>query len=152
MHHCISRPRGDLPCGQHQPARCRGLVHRAAQQLHRHPAQPREHDHRRREAAALDGATSWRTYRDIIIPLLKPITISTLIILGHISLKIFELIFAMSGKGPGFATDVPGIFVYEQTFSATRYNLGAAASIVMLIMVSLVMIPYLIQSMKDVEQ
>jgi len=105
-----------------------------------------------REAAALDGATAWRTYRDIIIPLLKPITISTLIILGHISLKIFDLIFAMSGKGPGFATDVPGIFVYEQTFSATRYNLGAAASIVMLIMVSMVMIPYLIISLKDVER
>jgi glucose/mannose transport system permease protein len=105
-----------------------------------------------REAAALDGATTWRTYRDIIIPLLKPITISTLIILGHISLKIFDLIFAMSGKGPGFATDVPGIFVYEQTFSATRYNLGAAASIIMLIMVSLVMIPYLARSMRDVER
>lgn len=105
-----------------------------------------------REAASLDGASLWRTYRDIIIPLLKPITISTLIILGHISLKIFDLVFAMSGKGPGFATDVPGIFVYEQTFSANRYNLGAAASIVMLIMISLVMIPYLARSMKDVER
>jgi glucose/mannose transport system permease protein len=105
-----------------------------------------------REAAALDGANAWKTYRDIIIPLLKPITISTLIILGHVSLKIFDLIFAMSGKGPGFATDVPGIFVYETTFSATRYNLGAAGSIVMLIMVSLVMIPYLARSMKDVER
>jgi glucose/mannose transport system permease protein len=105
-----------------------------------------------REAAALDGATTWQMYRHIIIPLLKPITISTLIILGHISLKIFDLVFAMSGKGPGFATDVPGIFVYEQTFGATRYNLGAAASIVMLILVSMVMIPYLARSMKDVER
>jgi glucose/mannose transport system permease protein len=105
-----------------------------------------------REAAALDGATTWQTYRHIIIPLLKPITISTLIILGHISLKIFDLVFAMSGKGPGFATDVPGIFVYEQTFGATRYNLGAAASIIMLILVSVVMIPYLARSMRDVER
>ena len=105
-----------------------------------------------REAAALDGATTWQTYRHIIIPLLKPITISTLVILGHISLKIFDLVFAMSGKGPGFATDVPGIFVYEQTFSATRYNLGAAASIVMLVLVSLVMIPYLARSLRDVER
>ena len=105
-----------------------------------------------REAASLDGASTWQTYRHIIIPLLKPITISTMVILGHISLKIFDLIFAMSGKGPGFATDVPGIFVYETTFSATRYNLGAAASIVMLILVSLVMIPYLTRSMKDVER
>jgi glucose/mannose transport system permease protein len=105
-----------------------------------------------REAAALDGASMWQTYRHIIIPLLRPITISTLIILGHISLKIFDLVFAMSGKGPGFATDVPGIFVYEQTFGATRYNLGAAASIVMLILVSFVMIPYLARSLKDVDQ
>jgi len=105
-----------------------------------------------REAAALDGASTWQTYRHIIIPLLKPITISTLVILGHISLKIFDLVFAMSGKGPGFATDVPGIFVYEQTFSATRYNLGAAASIVMLVLVSMVMVPYLARSLKDVER
>ena len=105
-----------------------------------------------REAASLDGASTFRMYRDIIIPLLKPITISTTIILGHISLKIFDLVFAMSGKGPGFATDVPGIFVYEQTFGANRYNLGAAASVVMLVLVSLVIVPYLARSLKDVER
>ncbi len=105
--------------------------------------------HEIREAAQLDGATTWRIYRDIIIPILRPITISILIILGHVSLKIFDLIYAMSGSGPGFATDVPGIFVYEQTFRATRYNLGAAASIVMLIMVSLVIVPYLARNLKE---
>jgi glucose/mannose transport system permease protein len=102
-----------------------------------------------REAAQLDGASSWRIYRDIVIPLLRPITISILIILGHVSLKIFDLIFAMSGSGPGFATDVPGIFVYEQTFRATRYNLGAAASIVMLLLVSIVIVPYLARTLKE---
>lgn len=102
-----------------------------------------------REAAQLDGASSWRIYQDIIIPLLRPITISILIILGHVSLKIFDLIFAMSGSGPGFATDVPGIFVYEQTFRATRYNLGAAASIVMLLLVSIVIVPYLARTLKE---
>lgn len=102
-----------------------------------------------REAAALDGASTFQTYRDIILPLLKPITVSTMIILGHVSLKIFDLIYAMSGSGPGFATDVPGIFVFEQTFGATRYNLGAAAAIIMLLLVSLVIVPYLARSMKD---
>lgn len=102
-----------------------------------------------REAAALDGASTWQMYRDIIIPLLKPITVSTLIILGHVSLKIFDLIFAMSGTGPGFATDVPGIYMFEQTFKATRYNLGAAASVVMLVLVSIVIIPYLARTMKE---
>jgi glucose/mannose transport system permease protein len=102
-----------------------------------------------REAASLDGASSWQIYRHIIIPLLRPITISVLIILGHVSLKIFDLIYAMSGSGPGFATDVPGIFVFEQTFRATRYNLGAAASIVMLLLVSIVIVPYLARSLKE---
>lgn len=103
-----------------------------------------------REAAQLDGANTWQIYRHIIIPLLRPITISTLIILGHVSLKIFDLIYAMSGSGPGFATDVPGIFVFEQTFRANRYNLGAAASIIMLLLVSIVIVPYLARSMKEI--
>jgi glucose/mannose transport system permease protein len=102
-----------------------------------------------REAAQLDGASTRQIYTQIIIPLLKPITISTLIILGHVSLKIFDLIFAMSGSGPGFATDVPGIFIIEQTFRANRYDLGAAASIVMLMLVALVIVPYLVRSMRD---
>jgi glucose/mannose transport system permease protein len=102
-----------------------------------------------REAAALDGATDRKLYTDIIIPLLKPIMVSTLIILGHVSLKIFDLIFSMSGKGPGFATDVPGIFVYEMIFRAQRYNLGAAASIVMLVLVSIVIVPYLARQLKE---
>ncbi|CAA9542853.1 MAG: Predicted beta-glucoside-regulated ABC transport system, permease component 1, COG1175 [uncultured Thermomicrobiales bacterium] len=102
-----------------------------------------------REAAQLDGASGWQIYRQIIIPLLKPVTISTMIILGHVSLKIFDLIFAMSGSGPGFATDVPGIFIIEQTFRANRYDLGAAAAIVMLMLVALIIVPYLIRSMRD---
>jgi glucose/mannose transport system permease protein len=102
-----------------------------------------------REAASLDGASPWRLYRDIIIPLLKPITVSILIILGHVSLKIFDLIYAMSGKGPGFATDVPGIFVFDKMFGAQQYNLGAAASIVMLFLVSVVIVPYLARQLKD---
>lgn len=102
-----------------------------------------------REAAQLDGASEWQVYRHVIIPMLTPITISVLIILGHVSLKIFDLIFAMSGKGPGFATDVPGIYVFDKTFGATQYNLGAAASVVMLILVSLVIVPYLVRNLRE---
>jgi glucose/mannose transport system permease protein len=96
-----------------------------------------------REAARIDGATEFQIYTNVIMPLLRPVTVSTAIILGHVSLKIFDLIFAMTGTGPGFATDVPGIFVFDQTFKATKYNLGAAASVVMLVLVSLVIVPYL---------
>jgi glucose/mannose transport system permease protein len=101
-----------------------------------------------REAARIDGANEFQIYTDVIMPLLRPVTVSTAIILGHVSLKIFDLIFAMTGTGPGFATDVPGIFVFDQTFKATRYNLGAAASVVMLFLVSLVIVPYLWSSLR----
>ncbi len=102
-----------------------------------------------REAALIDGANEFQVYRYVIIPMLAPMTVSTLIILGHVSLKIFDLIFAMSGVGPGFATDVPGIFVFEQSFKATRYNLGAAASFLMLVLVCLVIVPYLARSLRE---
>jgi glucose/mannose transport system permease protein len=83
--------------------------------------------------------------------MLKPVTISVAVILLHVSLKIFDLVFTMSGVGPGFATDVPAIFVFEMTFKATRYNLGAAASVVMLILVGLVIVPYLARTLREEE-
>jgi glucose/mannose transport system permease protein len=101
-----------------------------------------------REAARIDGASEFQVYTKVVLPLLYPVTVSTVIILGHVSLKIFDLIFAMTGVGPGFATDVPGIFVFDMTFKATRYNLGAAASVVMLILVALVIVPYLWRSLR----
>jgi glucose/mannose transport system permease protein len=101
-----------------------------------------------REAARVDGATEVQIYRHIILPILQPITLSALIVLGHISLKIFDLIYTMTGKGPAFATDVPGIFMFETTFQGNHYAQGAAISIVMLLMVALIIIPYLVYSLR----
>ncbi len=102
-----------------------------------------------REAARIDGATEFQIYRRIIIPILKPVTVSVSVILLHVSLKIFDLVFTMSGVGPGFATDVPAIFVFETMFKATRYNLASAASIVMLALVAAVIVPYLASSLRE---
>jgi glucose/mannose transport system permease protein len=101
-----------------------------------------------REAARVDGATEVAIYRHIILPILQPITLSALIVLGHISLKIFDLIYTMTGKGPAFATDVPGIFMFETTFQGNHYSQGAAISIIMLLMVALIIIPYLVYSLR----
>ncbi len=102
-----------------------------------------------REAARMDGATEWQIYRRVIIPMLNPVTISIVVLLLHTSLKIFDLVFTMTGVGPGFATDVPAIFVFETMFKATRYNLAAAAAIFMLVLVGLVVIPYLARSLRE---
>ncbi len=99
-----------------------------------------------REAARVDGADEWQVYRHIVFPLLRPITLSVVIILGHISLKIFDLVAAMSKKGPGFATDVPAYFMFETTFQGDHYAQGASIAIFLLLSVSLLVIPYLIYS------
>jgi glucose/mannose transport system permease protein len=71
-----------------------------------------------------------------------------MIVLGHISLKIYDLIVAMTGSGPGFSCDVPAYFMWETTFHANRFAQGAAISIILLIMVSLLIVPYLITSLR----
>jgi glucose/mannose transport system permease protein len=96
-----------------------------------------------REASMIDGASGPRYYRSVVIPLLRPVALTTVVILTHVALKMFDLIYAMSGSGVGFATDMPGIFVFETMFHALDYASGAAASIVMLVLVSVVVVPYL---------
>lgn len=101
-----------------------------------------------REAARIDGASEWQVYRHVVLPFLWPVTLSALIILGHISLKIFDLVAAMSKRGPGFATDVPAYFMFETTFHGDRFAQGASIAMVMLVSVSLLIIPYLVYSMR----
>jgi len=101
-----------------------------------------------REAARVDGASELQILWHIILPLLKPITLSAVIILGHISLKIYDLVVAMTGSGPGFATDVPAYFMWETTFQANRFNQGAAIATVLLMMIAALVIPYLVYSIR----
>jgi glucose/mannose transport system permease protein len=96
-----------------------------------------------REAARVDGATEWQIVRYVIWPLLRPVTLAVVIILGHISLKIYDLVVSMTGPGPGFATDVPAYFMWETTFEANRFNRGAAIAIVLLVLVAFLIVPYL---------
>jgi len=101
-----------------------------------------------RDAARVDGASEAQILRHISLPLLRPVTLSAIIILGHQSLKIFDLVMSMSRRGPGFATDVPALFMFETTFQGNHFSQGAAISIVMLLAVSLLVIPYLFWSLR----
>ncbi len=105
-----------------------------------------------REAARVDGATETEIYRHIILPLLNPITLSAVIILGHISLKIFDLTSAMTGPGPGFIDDVPALFMFDTTFRGNHFAQGAAIAILLLVSVSVLVIPYLVYSVRTETQ
>lgn len=97
-----------------------------------------------REAARVDGASELEIYRHIIVPLLQPITLSAVIILGHISLKIFDLVSAMTGPGLGFCTDVPAYFMFDTTFRGNHFSQGASIAIILLLSVAALIIPYLV--------
>jgi glucose/mannose transport system permease protein len=99
-----------------------------------------------REAAHVDGAGEWQLHRYVLIPLLKPITLSAVIILGHISLKIFDLVVAMTGPGPGFSSDVPAFFMFDTTFRGNHFAQGAAIAEILLVLVALLTVPYLVHS------
>jgi len=99
-----------------------------------------------REAARIDGASETQIFTHILLPQLLPVTVGAIVILGHISLKIFDLIFVMTGGGPAQRTDVPGIYMFETTFRGDFFARGAAIGIFMLLMVAVLIVPYLIYS------
>lgn len=99
-----------------------------------------------KEAARADGASELQVYRRIIIPLLRPALLSALIILGHLSLKIFDLIVALSGKD--IRLDVPAIYMWTTTFDANNFAQGAAIGIVLLVSVAVLVVPYLLWSLR----
>jgi glucose/mannose transport system permease protein len=101
-----------------------------------------------REAARIDGATEWQVYFKVILPQLKPITFGVIVMMLHISLKIFDLVYTMTGPGANFVTDVPAIYMFNATFQGNFYAQGAAIAIVMLLLVAIFIVPYLIKSRK----
>ena len=100
-----------------------------------------------REAARVDGATEFQLYQRIILPMLWPVTLSAVIILGHISLKVFDLIIAVAGKQ--LPLDVPAIYMWQTTFDGLFYGRGASIGILLLISVAILIIPYLYYSLRS---
>ncbi|MFW6387828.1 MAG: carbohydrate ABC transporter permease [bacterium] len=96
------------------------------------------------QAAEVDGATMPRIYWSVIIPMLRPVFLSAIVILAHLSIKAFDLVVVMTGGGPGVSTDMPATFMYDFSFKYDRLALGAASSVVMLLMILVIMVPYLI--------
>ena len=94
-----------------------------------------------REAAGWMAPTKLQIYRHIILPLFRPVTLSAMIILGHISLKVFDLIVAIAGKQ--LPLDVPAIYMWQITFDGYFFGRGAAIGILLLMSVAVLIIPYL---------
>lgn len=101
-----------------------------------------------REAARVDGASEFGVYYYIILPQLNPIILSAMIVLGHISLKIFDLVFAMTGPDNAKAV-VPGLLVYTKGFRGNQFATASAIAVIMLMLVALIIIPYLWSQLRE---
>ena len=95
------------------------------------------------KAAQIDGASSWNLYRRIVVPMLLPAFLSSFVILSHLAIKSYDLIIALTGGGPGRATELPATFMYSYTFTRNSMGVGAASAVIMLLTIAAIMVPYL---------
>ncbi|WP_298037615.1 carbohydrate ABC transporter permease [uncultured Microbacterium sp.] len=96
-----------------------------------------------REAARMDGATEWQLYRHVIFPQLSPVALSALVIVAHMSLKVFDLI--MSVTGSIFQTEVPHTYMWV-ALTSNDYAKAAAIATVLLVLVCVFIVPYLVHT------
>ncbi len=101
------------------------------------------------KAAQIDGASLPRIYWRIILPMLRPVVFSTVMVLSHLSIKSFDLVMALTGGGPGYATDVPATFMYVMSFTRGQIGLGAASATMMLATVAAIVVPYLYSELRS---
>ena len=94
------------------------------------------------KAARVDGIPMWKTYLFIVIPMMRPVFITTLVIITSGIVKLYDLVVAQTGGGPGNASVVPAKYVYEFMFRAQNLGQGFAASTMMLLTVAIILVPW----------
>jgi len=94
------------------------------------------------KAARVDGIPMWKTYLFIVVPMMRPVFVTTLVIIAAGIVKVYDLVVAQTGGGPGNASEVPAKYVYEFMFRAQNLGQGFAASTMMLLTVAIVVVPW----------
>ncbi|GAB4382673.1 carbohydrate ABC transporter permease [Albidovulum sp.] len=100
------------------------------------------------KAAQVDGIPTWRIYTAIIIPSMAPIFLSAFIVLAHLSVKSFDLVIALTGGGPGYATDLPATYMYAMAFSRGDIGQAASSAMIMMLVVFAIVVPYLYSELR----
>jgi glucose/mannose transport system permease protein len=94
------------------------------------------------KAARLDGIPTWKTYVFIIVPMMRPVFITTLVIITSGIVRLYDLVVAQTSGGPGISSEVPAKYVYNYMFLAQNLGQGLAASTMMLLTVVIVIVPW----------
>jgi glucose/mannose transport system permease protein len=92
-------------------------------------------------AARIDGIPPWRTYIQIVLPMMRPVLITTFVIVASGAVRVYDLVVALTQGGPGLSSQVPTIYVYETMFVGALAQ-GTAASSIMLLATAIILIPW----------
>lgn len=95
------------------------------------------------KATRIDGIPPWRVYLHVVLPMMRPTIITATVLSGTSVVRLFELVLATTGGGPGISTEVPGKFIMDYLFGRSNIGLATSAATVMFICVSIVVIPWL---------
>ena len=96
-----------------------------------------------REAAQIDGAGTLATYRYVIVPMLRPVTMTAFIILFGLALRAFDIVAAISGSGAAYATDTFGYHNFQLAFQDSQFSRASVIAVVMILISGVVVVPYL---------
>ena len=100
-------------------------------------------------AARIDGAGPVQVYRHVVVPALRPAFLTAIVVQGHLAIKSYDLVIALTRGGPGFSTELPSTFMYAFTFTRNEMAMGAASAVMMLALIAALIVPYLYSELRD---
>jgi glucose/mannose transport system permease protein len=100
------------------------------------------------KAAKVDGAGPFSIYIKIILPMMRPVFMSAIVILVHLSIKSYDLVIALTAGGPGISSDMPAVFMSKMAFGRSEIGLASASAIMMFVTVSAIIVPYLYSELR----
>ena len=100
------------------------------------------------KAAKIDGASLYSIYITIILPMMRPVFMSSIVILLHISIKSYDLVIALTAGGPGISSDMPAVFMTQMAFHRSEIGLASASAVMMFLTVLAVVVPYLYSELR----
>ncbi|MCC5960763.1 carbohydrate ABC transporter permease [Roseinatronobacter sp. S2] len=104
------------------------------------------------KATRVDGIPIWKTYIVVIIPMMKPVFVTALVLVTSGIVKLYDLVVAMTSGGPGISSEVPAKFVYDTLFTRQNLGQGFAASTMMLVTVAIILIPWAYMQYREKRQ
>jgi len=100
------------------------------------------------KAAKVDGASTFSIYTKIVLPMMRPVFMSAIVILVHLSIKSYDLVIALTAGGPGISSDMPAVFMTKMAFGRSEVGLASASAIMMFATVSAIIVPYLYSELR----